>query len=108
MGGGRVNDGIKIAGAAGAPVAAAGDGVVVYAGNEIAVLGGLVLVDHGGGWMTAYGHLGTLNVAKGDRIVRGQRLGGVGETGYADTPQLHFEIRKDRNPIDPLTKLAAR
>ncbi len=108
LGGGRVNDGIKIAGTAGAPVAAAGDGVVVYAGNEIAVLGGLVLVDHGGGWVTAYGHLGRLDVARGDRVKRGQRIGGVGDTGYADSPQLHFEIRKDRKPIDPLTKLAGR
>jgi murein DD-endopeptidase MepM/ murein hydrolase activator NlpD len=108
LGGGRVNDGIKIAGTAGASVAAAGDGLVVYAGNEIAVLGGLVLVDHGGGWVTAYGHLGRLDVAKGDRVQRGQRLGGVGETGYVDSPQLHFEIRKDRKPIDPLTKLPAR
>jgi murein DD-endopeptidase MepM/ murein hydrolase activator NlpD len=108
LGGGRVNDGIKIAGAAGAPVTSAGEGVVVYAGNEIAVLGGLVLVDHGGGWVTAYGHLGRLDVAKGDRVQRGQRLGGVGETGYADSPQLHFEIRRDRKPIDPLTRLAAR
>ncbi|MGL5838138.1 MAG: peptidoglycan DD-metalloendopeptidase family protein [Sphingorhabdus sp.] len=105
LGGGRVNDGIKIAGSAGAPVAAAGDGVVVYAGNEIAVLGGLVLVDHGGGWMTAYGHLGSLDVAKGQRVTRGQRLGGVGDTGYADSPQLHFEIRRDRKPLNPLLLL---
>jgi murein DD-endopeptidase MepM/ murein hydrolase activator NlpD len=108
LGGGRVNDGIKIAGTAGAPVAAAADGVVVYAGNEIAVLGGLVLVDHGGGWITAYGHLGRLDVAKGDRVQRGQRLGGVGETGYVDSPQLHFEIRKDRKPLDPVSKLPPR
>ncbi len=108
MGGGRVNDGIKIAGAAGAPVGAAGNGVVVYAGHEIAVLGGLVLIDHGGGWMTAYGHLGRLDVAKGQRVARGQTLGGVGETGYVDSPQLHFEIRKDRKPVDPVSRLPGR
>ncbi len=105
-GGGRVNDGINIAAGLGSPVQAAGDGVVVYSGNEIAVFGGLVLVDHGSGWVTAYGHLGQLNVTRGDRVRRGQALGTVGNTGYVDTPQLHFQIRKDRKPIDPMTKLA--
>jgi murein DD-endopeptidase MepM/ murein hydrolase activator NlpD len=106
-GGGLVNDGVNIAAPLGSPVASAGDGVVVYAGNEIGVFGGLVLVNHGGGWVTAYGHLGSLNVAKGNRVTRGQTLGSVGNTGYVDTPQLHFEIRKDRKPLDPLTKLPA-
>jgi murein DD-endopeptidase MepM/ murein hydrolase activator NlpD len=108
QGGGRVNDGINIAAPLGSPVMAAGDGVVVYSGNEISVFGGLVMVDHGGGWITAYGHLGGLSVKRGDKVARGQALGSVGETGYVDTPQLHFEIRKDRKPIDPLTKLPMR
>jgi murein DD-endopeptidase MepM/ murein hydrolase activator NlpD len=108
QGGGRVNDGINIAAGLGSPVAAAGDGVVVYSGNEISVFGGLVMVDHGGGWITAYGHLGELAVKRGDRVKRGAMLGSVGETGYVDTPQLHFEIRKDRQPVDPLTKLPMR
>ena len=106
-GGGQVNDGLNIAAALGTNVAAAGDGVVVYAGNEIAVFGGLVMVDHGDGWMTAYGHLGKLAVTRGTKVKRGHLLGSVGDTGYVSTPQLHFEIRKDRKPIDPLTKLPA-
>jgi murein DD-endopeptidase MepM/ murein hydrolase activator NlpD len=105
QGGGKVNDGINIAGANGTPVSAAADGVVVYSGNEIGVFGGLVLVDHGGGWITAYGHLGRLDVKRGDKVSAGQSLGSVGDTGYVTQPQLHFEIRKDRKPIDPLTKL---
>ena len=107
-GGGQVNDGLNIAAALGTNVAAAGDGVVVYAGNEIAVFGGLVMVDHGDGWMTAYGHLGKLGVTRGAKVKRGYFLGSVGDTGYVSTPQLHFEIRKDRKPVDPLTKLPAR
>ena len=107
-GGGQVNDGVDIAAALGTNVAAAGDGVVVYAGNEIAVFGGLVMIDHGDGWMTAYGHLGKLAVARGAKVKRGHLLGSVGDTGYVSTPQLHFEIRKDRMPLDPLTKLPAR
>jgi murein DD-endopeptidase MepM/ murein hydrolase activator NlpD len=105
MGGGKVNDGINIAVTQGTPVNAAAQGVVVYSGNEIGVFGGLVLVDHGGGWVTAYGHLGQLQVARGDKVVVGQALGTVGDTGYVKQPQLHFEIRKDRKPVDPLTKL---
>jgi murein DD-endopeptidase MepM/ murein hydrolase activator NlpD len=108
QGGGRVNDGINIAAPLGTAVMSAGDGVVVYSGNEISVFGGLVMVDHGGGWITAYGHLGGLNVARGDRVTYGQALGTVGDTGYVDTPQLHFEIRKDRKPLDPLMKLPVR
>jgi murein DD-endopeptidase MepM/ murein hydrolase activator NlpD len=107
QGGGRVNDGLNIAAIVGTPVLAAAPGTIVYSGNEIGVFGGLVLVDHGGGWVTAYGHLGSLNVAKGDRVVAGQPIGGVGETGYVTQPQLHFEIRQNRKPLDPLTKLPA-
>lgn len=104
-GGGQVNDGFDIAAALGTNVAASGDGVVVYAGNEIAVFGGLVMIDHGDGWMTVYGHLGKLAVTRGTKVKRGHLLGNVGDTGYVSTPQLHFEIRKDRKPVDPLTKL---
>ncbi len=107
-GGGRVNDGVDLGAPIDTPVKAANGGVVVYAGNEIGVYGGLVLIDHGGGWISAYGHLGRIDVARGARVVRGQAIGGVGDTGYVDTPQLHFELRRDRKPIDPLTQLPAR
>lgn len=105
---GKINDGINIAAAEGAPVKASAGGVVVYSGNEIGVYGGLVLVDHGDGWVTAYGHLGQISVRRGARVQAGQTLGNVSETGYVDRPQLHFEIRKDRKPINPLGKLPAR
>jgi murein DD-endopeptidase MepM/ murein hydrolase activator NlpD len=107
QGGGRVNDGLNISAVSGTRVRASAPGIVVYSGNEIGVFGGLVLIDHGGGWVTAYGHLGTLNVTKGDRVTAGQTLGGVGDTGYVTQPQLHFEIRKDRKPINPQTVLPA-
>ncbi len=103
--GGRVNDGINIAGRAGTPVLAAGSGVVAYSGDEIGVFGGLVLIDHGGGWITAYGHLGRLDVVRGEKVNAGQPIGTVGQTGYVSEPQLHFEIRQKRKPIDPTTKL---
>lgn len=108
MGGGRVNDGIDIAAASGTPVKASAAGVVAYSGNEIGVFGGLVLIDHGSGWVTAYAHMGRLDVVRGDSVKAGQIIGGVGETGYVDQPQLHFEIRKDRLPVNPALKLPAR
>ena len=105
QGGGRVNDGVNIAGQNGAAVRAAAPGVVVYSGNEIGVFGGLVLIDHGAGWVTAYGHLGRLNVIIGERISVGQQIGSVGETGYVSQPQLHFQVRKNRQVVNPLSYL---
>jgi len=102
QGGGRVNDGVSIAAQRGTLVGAAAPGVIVYSGNEIGVFGGLVLIDHGGGWITAYGHLGGIDVAKGSRVATGQRLGVVGDTGYVTQPQLHFQVRRDRKPVNPL------
>lgn len=105
QGGGKVNDGVNIVGENGAAVRAAASGVVVYSGNEIGVFGGLVLIDHGAGWVTAYGHLGRLDVAKDERVSVGQQIGGVGETGYVSQPQLHFQIRKNRQAVNPLSYL---
>ncbi|MGB5077843.1 MAG: M23 family metallopeptidase [Sphingorhabdus sp.] len=108
QGGGKVNNGLNIATLNGNEVAAAAAGTIVYSGNEIGVFGGLVLIDHGEGWITAYGHLGRLDVVRGQQVAVGQTLGTVGETGYVTRPQLHFEIRKDRKPLDPLTILPTR
>ncbi|MFN3452960.1 MAG: peptidoglycan DD-metalloendopeptidase family protein, partial [Sphingorhabdus sp.] len=52
-----------------------------------------------------YGHLGRLDVNKGDRVLVGQKIGGVGETGYVTRPQLHFQVRKDRRVVNPLNYL---
>lgn len=103
QGGGRVNDGLNIAGQNGDAVRAAAPGVVVYSGNEIGVFGGLVLIDHGAGWITAYGHLSRLDVAQGERVSVGEEIGGVGETGYVSQSQLHFQVRKNRQAVNPLS-----
>lgn len=107
-GSGRVNDGIKIAAAHGAPVVAAGDGTIAYAGTEVPLLGGLILIDHGGGWMSAYGHLDRVAVRMGDRIRGGTVIATVGDSGQVQEPQLHFEIRQNQRPVNPLTQLPAR
>lgn len=106
--GGRFNDGINIAAIAGAPVRAAADGTVAYAGNGVAAFGGLVLVRHAEGWLTAYAHCEALLVAKGDIVRRGQPIARAGATGEVDAPQLHFEVRRGRVPVDPMLVLRAR
>lgn len=105
--GGRYNDGINIKATAGAPVRAAADGVVAYAGDGIAGFGGLVLLKHGDGWVTAYAHNEELLVARGDQVKRGDTIARAGATGSVDEPQLHFEIRRGRTPVDPLKQLPA-
>lgn len=102
---GQISYGIDIAADQSQPFRAAGDGVVSYAGDEVAVYGGLILVSHGSGWVTAYGHAETLNVVRGQTVKAGQIIGRAGASGYAERPQLHFEIRKDRKPVDPLKHL---
>lgn len=102
---GERNDGIKIALPADSPVRASADGVVVYAGSSVPALGGLVLVKHGNGWVTAYGHAARIEVSRGQSVKRGQEIARSGDTGFADRPQLHFEIRKGRTPVDPLSQL---
>jgi murein DD-endopeptidase MepM/ murein hydrolase activator NlpD len=102
---GRVNNGIRIAAPLGTPVRAARAGRVVYAGSEIGLLGGLILIEHDGGWHSAYGHLDRVAVHNGDRVAAGAIIATVGETGQVPSPQLHFEIRRNRATVDPLRQL---
>ncbi|MDR7485601.1 MAG: peptidoglycan DD-metalloendopeptidase family protein [Armatimonadota bacterium] len=92
--------GVDIAGPRGSPVRAAYDGAVIFAG-WYGGYGKLVVLDHGQGISTLYGHLAEIVVAPGQRLARGQVLGRVGSTGYATGPHLHYEIRHNGRPIDP-------
>lgn len=98
-------NGINIAASIGTPVLAAADGVVAYAGTEVANLGGLVILKHGQSWTTVYGHASQLLVQRGQAVKRGQTIAMSGDSGFADRPELHFEIRKGRTPVDPLGQL---
>jgi len=99
--GGRHNDGINIAAPKGAPVRAAENGVVAYAGDDLADFGNLILIRHDGGWVTAYAHNAEILVERGDTVQRGQTIARVGTTGSVDRHQLHFEIRKGTRAVDP-------
>jgi len=103
--GGLHNDGINIAAQPGDPVRAAENGVVVYAGNELAGFGNLLLLRHADNWVTAYAHNAELLVQRGDQVNRGQIIARAGRTGNVSTPQLHFEIRQGRQAVDPLQHL---
>lgn len=105
---GKVNDGINIAAAAGTPVRATADGVVAYAGDQIGVYGGLILINHGGGWVSAYGHAERLEVQRGQAVKAGDVIARAGASGQVQTPQLHFQLRKGRVPVDPLKQLPAK
>lgn len=102
---GLKNDGINIAAPSGAPVVAAADGTIAYAGNELRGFGNMILIRHDGGYVTAYAHNASLLVKKGDKVKRGQTIARVGQTGAVFGPQLHFEIRKGTQPVDPMSFL---
>jgi len=99
--GSQRNDGIDISVPEGTAVKAAENGVVIYAGDEISVYGKLILVRHADGWVSAYAHNRNFEVKKGDQVRRGQIIARSGRTGEADRPKLHFELRKNSNPVDP-------
>lgn len=101
------NDGVNIAVPEGASIRAAEEGEVVYAGNELRGFGNLVLVQHRGGYVTAYAHNSRLDVQRGDRVQRGEVIARAGSTGDVETPQLHFEIRRGTTPVDPAPYLPA-
>ncbi|WP_315760900.1 M23 family metallopeptidase [Sphingomonas sp. Y38-1Y] len=105
---GERNDGIKIAVPLETPVTAAADGVVAYAGSDIPSLGGLVILKHGSRLTSVYGHAGQLLVQRGQAVKRGQTIALSGDTGAANQPELHFEIRDGRTPVDPTSRLPRR
>lgn len=101
------SDGIAIKVAEGTAVKAAAPGEVLYAGDGLSKLGNLILLKHKGGWVTAYAHNSSLSVKKGDKVKQGQVIAKSGKTGDTKTPQLHFEVRKEKQPVDPLAHLGS-
>jgi murein DD-endopeptidase MepM/ murein hydrolase activator NlpD len=92
--------GVDIAGANGSPVLAAGDGRVEFAGWD-STFGNLVVIRHGGGWVTKYGHNTSLLVARGDSVRAGQTISSLGSTGMSSAPHLHFEVVHNGRAMDP-------
>jgi murein DD-endopeptidase MepM/ murein hydrolase activator NlpD len=98
---GRMHQGIDIGVGTGTPIKAAAAGTIIYCGWESGY-GNLVVIDHGGNLATAYGHQSSIAVACGQQVAQGDVIGYVGCTGHCTGPHLHFEVRIDGAPVDPL------
>ena len=99
--------GIDIGGAVGDPVVAAAGGKVMYAGNGVRGLGNLVIVDHGNGFITAYAHNKVLLVKSEQTVKKGAKIAEIGQSD-STSPRLHFEVRRQGTPVDPMQYLPAR
>ena len=100
--------GVEIGAPEGEAVHAAADGEVIYAGDEIASYGQMIVIRHAGDFVTAYAHLSALAVAKGAKVKRGDTIGKTGHSGDAKAAGLHFELRQNGAPIDPVGNLSPR
>jgi murein DD-endopeptidase MepM/ murein hydrolase activator NlpD len=97
----KLHTGVDIACSIGTPIHAAAAGVVILAGTDRAY-GNLVMIDHGGGVTTLYGHQSRLAVSTGATVKKGQIIGYSGNTGWSTGPHCHFEVRKHGVPVNPL------
>ncbi len=104
---GKVNKGIDIVGQPGDAVRAAADGSVVYAGDGLLGYGNLIIVNHNAHYLSAYAHNRKILVQEGEGVKAGQAIAELGSSG-TDKPMLHFEIRKNGNPVDPSRYLPRR
>jgi lipoprotein NlpD len=99
--------GIDIGGNPGDPVVAAADGKVMYSGNGVRGLGNLIIVQHTNGFITAYAHNRALLAKSGQDVKKGAKIAEIGQTD-APSPRLHFEVRRQGTPVDPLQYLPQR
>ena len=97
----RMHSGVDFGGGYGAAVFSAGSGTVISAGSK-GSYGNTVVVDHGGGRSTVYGHLSRMTVSDGQTVSTGQRIGSIGSSGLSTGPHLHFEVRINGRAVDPM------
>lgn len=103
---GRLHAGTDFAGPVGTPLYSTADGVVVYAG-WLSSYGRLIRIRHDFGIETRYAHLNTIDVKVGQRVSRGERIGAMGNSGRSTGPHLHYEVRVNGNPVNPMTYIRA-
>lgn len=101
----RPHLGIDLAAPKGTKIYASHDGLVIYAGRDFKGFGKMILLESGQGWATVYGHLDKITTKEGQMIKQGQIIGLMGKTGRSTGVHLHFEIRKNKGPVDPLSLL---
>lgn len=100
----KLHSGMDVGAGTGTPIYAAGNGVVIESGWT-GGYGKAVIIDHGGGVATLYAHSSELYVYPGQKVKRGQLIAAIGSTGFSTGPHLHFEVRVNGVPVDPLTYL---
>ncbi len=100
----RLHAGVDFGASWGTPIAAAAEGIVAFSG-VMHGYGNVVVIDHGGGVSTLYAHCSSRQVSEGQSVARGQIIAHVGATGLATGPHLHFEVRKNGTPVDPMGAL---
>ncbi len=98
------HSGIDIGVASGTPIKCSANGTVIMS-TWYGGYGNCIIVDHGGGWSTLYGHCSALYVSKGKTVMQGTVIGAVGSTGMSTGPHLHFEVRYNGSPVDPRSRL---
>jgi murein DD-endopeptidase MepM/ murein hydrolase activator NlpD len=96
----RMHEGLDVATPHGQPVQTPSDGTIVFVGTE-GGYGKVLVVDHGYGVKTRYGHLSEIFVGLGDRVLRGEKIAAVGNTGRSTGPHLHYEVRVNGIPENP-------
>jgi murein DD-endopeptidase MepM/ murein hydrolase activator NlpD len=101
----RPHMGIDLAAPRKTPVYAAHQGMVIYAGRDFRGFGNMILIESGLGWATLYAHLEKILVSESQKVKMGEPIGLMGSTGHSTGPHLHFEIRKNKGPVDPLLYL---
>lgn len=107
VGGDQTKQGVDIAGNEGDPVFATADGEVVYSGNGLIGYGELIIIKHNANFLSAYGHNRKRLVQEGEKVKAGQKIAEMGATAAARN-ELHFEIRKNGKPVNPLEYLPVR
>jgi len=99
-----MHNGLDMDGSTGDPIRASAGGTVILVGVK-GGYGNTVMIDHGGGMVTLYAHQSKLGVSVGQKVTAGQTIGYVGSTGVSTGPHLHFEVRIDGAPVDPMKYL---
>src|SRR5437763_398531 len=100
--GAAMHPGIDLAGSYGTPIYATADGTVLRAGWNSGGYGNLVEIDHGRGITTRYGHMSAILVSAGQHVTRGEQIGRMGSTGRSTGNHLHYEVRIDNRPVNPI------
>lgn len=105
-GGRRMHNGTDFAGARGTPIHAPAAGTVIFAGRQRGY-GNFIEIRHSNGFTTRYGHLSRIRVSNGERVSHGQRIGDMGNTGRSTGTHLHYEVRRNGDPVNPMTFITA-